>query len=200
MAHRRKAIRADAHRALVAQFEVESSRAFPVSSEQLSQWLAAEAPRRDTRPSTVELAAFTPTTASASTEASGHTPSSDAAQAPHTQPSRGLAHLPGLIVTPGAGGRRRAPDPDEAIEGEPHEDAHAGAAGDEPSPTAVDDRTVDQVAADGTGMGMGELLAEALLALRSGETASRAGHREAPVDDDARSGWPRRTVDPDEEP
>jgi hypothetical protein len=187
---RRNAVRAGARRALIAEFGVESSDAFAVSSEQLSQWLAAEAPGRDRRPPGAEPPAVTPVTASAA-RTNGE---AEPGHAAHSQPSPGLAHLPGLVVTPGTGGRRRAPEP---TEDRPREQAGTGSPGDVGSATPAGSPGTGSTTGDDSAMGMGELLSEALLALRSGEAASRVGDQETPLEGGG-SGWPRRTVDPDD--
>jgi tetratricopeptide (TPR) repeat protein len=199
MTRRRQAAGAGARAALVEAFGAASSDAFAASSEQLSRWLGGSRPRHGPSRSATELVGYGAVLPGGAAPRNGDAGAGDTAEPPEPSAPQGLAHLPGLVVTPGAGGRRRAPEPEAATETEGSGDS-----------TPVDAAAIAGPDAAG-GMGMGELLAEALLALRSGEAASRSGHRREaaesrPADeanarqqagDETRSTWPRRPVDPD---
>jgi tetratricopeptide (TPR) repeat protein len=165
MTRRRQAARAGARAALVEEFGAASSDAVAASSEQLSRWLAGGRPRHGPSRSATDLVGYRAVLPGDVAQANGEPEASDTAPPHDLATPHGLAHLPGLVVTPGAGGRRRAPEPEPPTETERSGDA-----------TPVDAAATAGSATAG-GMGMGELLAEALLALRSGEAASRAGHQ-----------------------
>jgi tetratricopeptide (TPR) repeat protein len=171
MTHRRRAVRAGARSALVAQFGVESSEAFPVSSDHMSRWLTARPARRGASVSAAELSG-PPVQNGDGARGGGAVEPGEPAQGHDVPRPHGLAQFPGLVVTPGAGGRRRAPEADTPTDAGQQEGPPADEPGGLPGAGS----------ADGAGLGMGELLAEALLALRSGEDASRAAHRRWPTE------------------